>query len=234
MRTANFVPCTWIEDLKFDWSPYAPFGSRIYLPKDRVLFHYRQTRDTVYAVVQGRIRLSLTSEGGEEKTFVIIGKNGLLGEAGLYDGEEHVTNAIANVDSTLYAFRYPVFRNLLQSSTSLSEFCIANLGRKLQILTFQSMELTYTSAQHRVIRSLLELSGTYGTPDGATTRIAVRFTQQEMAGVVGVSRVTVAQVFRELTEQGLLERHEGHYVLPSPLHLTQLLVTDDKPKQLYF
>jgi len=231
VREPLFVPCTWIEDLHFDWAPYASIGKRIYLSKNSYLFHYGQTRDAVYALVQGRIRLSLTTLNGDEKTLLVVGKNGLLGEAGLYDGEEHVTNAVANVDSTLYSFSYPTFRELLKTSPYLSEFCIANLGRKLQILAIQSMELTYMSAQHRVIRSLLELAGTYGIARDAATQISVRFTQQEMAGVVGVSRVTVAQIFRDLTEQDMLRRSDGYYILMNRDALTAMLMAEERPRR---
>lgn len=207
------APCMWIEDLRFDWTPYLANGKPLTLRKNDYLFRYGEQCEAVYALLSGRVRLSLTTADGDERTFMVVGTHGLLGEAELNDIHEHVTSAVANVGCELVSFDHATFRMLMGSHPEVAGFCLKNLSRKMTILTFQALENTYASAQNRIVRALWDLASTYGQRRGSSILIDVKFTQQEMSSVVGVSRVTVAQAFKELCNTGLLERIEGKYVI---------------------
>jgi len=75
----------WIEDLRFDWAPYLAYGKSLTLRKNAYLFYYGERCEAVYVLLSGRIRLSLTTADGDERTFMVVGTHGLLGEAELSD-----------------------------------------------------------------------------------------------------------------------------------------------------
>ena len=63
------------------------------------------------------------------------------------------------------------------------------------------------------MRLLLRLADKYGRKAPDATIIELEITQQELADMVGASRVMVANVLRQLHEEGLVTRREGRYLL---------------------
>jgi CRP-like cAMP-binding protein len=72
--------------------------------------------------------------------------------------------------------------------------------------------LAYASAYKRVIANLLYLSRHFGERVGRTTLINYRFTHQDIASLVGVTRETASKTLEKLKEKGLL-RYANHKLL---------------------
>jgi len=60
---------------------------------------------------------------------------------------------------------------------------------------------------------LFRLAREHGEPCPEGTLIKIYLTQQEIASLVGASRVMVAQVLKELTTENYLCRGEKYYIL---------------------
>ena len=71
--------------------------------------------------------------------------------------------------------------------------------------------------------TLLRLAGQYGAPRSGGTLINLRFTHQEMADLLGVSRVSVSQCFQEFTRRGFLQKQGHFYLISDTQGLKQLL-----------
>lgn len=224
---------TWIEGFAFDWTPYNALGKRIHLAKNTYLFHQDDPVQSVYAVLEGRISLSLSNELGDEKTMMIVGANGLVGETGfLADSSTgHTAAAMMVSDGILVGFDRDTFHQLFMTHPHLAEFVWFSVNKKLSILAKQSVELSYATAQYRVVQLLLELADTYGVQTEHGTQISIKFTQQEMANLAGTTRVTVSQVFRLLSERQLLSRENGYICVASTEPLRNLL---ENPKASHF
>lgn len=220
-----------MEDLTFDWRSYLSLAEPIQIARETTVFEQFDVVTRIYVVESGRVRLCLTSADGDEKTIMIVGKNGVIGELGLFDSGEYVTTAITSSDSTLYAFNANTFKSLIETNPDLVTFILFNMSRKFRTLAMQSLDLSYTSAQYRVVKSLRELANTYGVPHELGTHIRIRFTHQEMANLAGTTRVTVAQVFGQLERSGLLQKVAGHIVITSLAQLEGLL---SSPKTSHF
>ncbi len=213
----------WIENLTFDWSLYSQHAKSITIAKNEILFAQEETIDQVFVVLKGRIRLAITNQLGEEKALLIIGRNGLVGDLGLYSAKVYLTSAVTATNCELLSFPTEDFGQLLHHHPELLQFYLLNLDKKFQVLTTQVVELSYRSAKSRVLHLLLQLATTYGIPEDERIRIGIRFTQQEMANVAGTSRVTVAQIFQLLKQQNLVTRENGYIYLNSATDLAKLI-----------
>lgn len=222
---------SWMESLVFDWTSYKPLGIGVQIRKDEPLFHEAQTASHVYTVISGRVRLCQMSPTGDEKTLLVVGANGLIGEIGLMEGTTYVTSAVGSTDSTLLALPLITFRQLFHHDSRFAEYVCQNLSKKAALLAQQATTLSYASAQYRIVNYLLELAHTFGAPHSAGVQIGIRFTHQEMANLVGTSRVTVAQVFSRLEVRKLVKKEGSFFYIPSTDALRQVL---DQPRVAQF
>ncbi|MFQ7853998.1 MAG: helix-turn-helix domain-containing protein [Flavonifractor plautii] len=51
-----------------------------------------------------------------------------------------------------------------------------------------------------------------GGPAGGV-RISIRFTHQDVAGIINTSRITTNKVMKRMEEEGILLKREGRYIL---------------------
>lgn len=80
----------------------------------------------------------------------------------------------------------------------------------------QILDLSFKQATHRIASQLLNLCHQYGKEHEKGVCISIHFTQQDIAGIVNASRVTVGNVFNMFMDQGLLVR-EGKYFIVTDL-----------------
>ncbi|WP_218276475.1 Crp/Fnr family transcriptional regulator, partial [Pseudomonas sp. FW305-BF6] len=65
----------------------------------------------------------------------------------------------------------------------------------------------------RVLTMLRQLATAYGTETKKGVTITIPFTHQELAYVIGSSRVSVSYVMNDLCEKGIIEKQKGRYTI---------------------
>ncbi|QQE80513.1 Crp/Fnr family transcriptional regulator [Alicyclobacillus sp. SO9] len=218
---------TWVESVSFDWKPYQAYGHTLSVAKHQYVFHEGGPVEYVFVVHSGRIRLCQLSSTGEEKTILVVGSNNLFGEVSAMQQDGYITSAVASCDSQLLRIPVQTFLSLFRSNSNFSEFICQSMSHKYKILSSQVTAISYTSAQYRVAQYVLELAQSYGESFETGVRISISFTHQEMANLVGTTRVTVAQIFGRLEELHMLIKDGSYFYIPSIENFRHLL---DNPK----
>jgi CRP/FNR family transcriptional regulator len=203
----------WIENLAFAWESVTSLGQRIHVKKDENVFIQDIEADYIYLIEEGRVRLFMISHTGEEKHIAIIGKNGIIGECGIFEKNTYICSAAASSDSVLIRISLPVFLKALEDDASLMKQVITMSQIKFQIVLMHTLQLSFSSAVQRIADSLIHLAVKYGEAEGNHIVITVSFTHQEMANLVGTSRVTVATVMKQMQNEGVLRKEMGKYVI---------------------
>ncbi|WP_061808985.1 Crp/Fnr family transcriptional regulator [Rossellomorea vietnamensis] len=205
----------WLEKLPFDWQDIEPFGQRMDCEKHHVIFRQEEKADAIYIVKKGRVRLFLTSEDGREKALTIIGQNGLLGECGISSSENYLTGAITAAPSTILKYPIRQFEEMLLEDKKKMKQWMELTNLKMNILTKSSLQLSFGPSRRRIIESLLHLALTFGRQDGEKSYIiSITFTHQELADLVGTTRVTVVNTLNKLIDEGFLLKKEKYYEIP--------------------
>jgi len=215
----------WMENLPYSWQEVTSLGQTIHLHKHDIVFHQDHTASHVFIVLSGRIRLFLTSPSGDEKAIAIVGQNGLLGECGLFDHPTYNNGAITASKATLLKIPAERFKKACSAHLTLAHQVLSFLDGKNRILASHTMQLSFYSATQRICFTLLQLGSTYGKAIDGKRLITVRFTHQELANVVGTSRVTVANTMKELERQNILSKEGGMYVIEKEKELYASVLT---------
>lgn len=168
------------------------------------MFTQADAPENVYYLRKGRIKLSVLREDGSEKTFFIIGENCTFGEAAVFDSEPFVATAAALEDSEVYAFSKRLLLQLMAGDPELSYALITSLSCKVGHLASQVEGLTFLDVKQRLARAIAVLSAQGSRPSGNQKRAEVQVTHQELAYMIGASRVAVSRALEELAREGKL------------------------------
>lgn len=204
----------WLDKLSFNWSYLEQYGKTIHLKKDENLFHNGDELSSIFLVKKGRIRLYLITVGGKEKTINVIGQNGIIGDHFLSGTTAHITNAIAVSDSTLIEISKELFERLTLEDKEFTKQWIKILSMKLELLTTTTFQLTFDSSIQRILNTFIQLSEVYGVPEeNGSIKILIKFTHQELADLIGTTRVTVSNTVKKLFDDELIYKKNGFYYI---------------------
>lgn len=205
---------TWLDNLTFNWDDLLDYGRKINLEKGDNLFYFEETVNNIYIVLSGRIRIYLITSKGKEKTIAVIGRNGLLGEQILQSNNTHITNGSAVTRSILLEIDKNIFMKKVLENELLTKQWLEMLSLKLELLTHVSIKLTYENSLINIVNAFLELANTYGERQGnGSIKISISFTHQELADLIGSSRVTVSNTIKLLNDSNVIFKRKGYYYI---------------------
>jgi CRP/FNR family transcriptional regulator, cyclic AMP receptor protein len=174
-----------------------------------VICHQGDLSRNVLVVSRGRVRVSRFALSGEETVLAVRGPGEIIGELSAVDGRRRSATLIA-VDSVC---------GMVITARALETLCRARPGITWAMLRVvasrqramvDQQDLRTGPSLHRVGAMLLDLAHR-----GADDLIAtVPLTQRELAGIVGISRETLARTLKVLRDAGIiLTRRNGIEIL---------------------
>ena len=177
-------------------------------PAKKHLLHSGQANRNVYIVDQGRVLIYLNHADGHEKTIMIAEQGCIFGvSSALFQTAVRIeAKAIMNVS----AFVLPIeeFRQRVKADGELAWSILTLYERKLRALSDQINMLSFEAPVKRVAKVLLWLGQDHGTETAKGVRLNIKLTQQEIGDITGLSRVSVANAFSLLFQEGALVKGE--------------------------
>ena len=204
------------------WAPLTEGRAPVQYRKKAILFHQEDAADAVFIVKSGRLRITSFQEDGAEKQLYIAEKGAMAGESSCLTGAAHQFSAVAIVDSLVWKVPAAELREAMEHDWQLTQRVISLLRRKNDVFYRQILDLSFKQATHRIASQLLNLCRQYGKEHEKGVRISIHFTQQDIAGIVNASRVTVGNVFNMFIDQGLLAREGKYFILTDPEAMRRL------------
>jgi CRP/FNR family cyclic AMP-dependent transcriptional regulator len=158
--------------------------------------------DRMYVLVEGVVKLYVSSRDGDIVELVRHHPPAVFGEVALLDGGRRSASAEAVERSTLLVVTRAELLRLLRSEEQVAEALLRLLGAIVRRTTRQVTDLVFLDLPGRVARQLLLLAEAGIGGAGATTR---PFTQGELATMVGGARQSVNQVLKSLEADGYIQ-----------------------------
>lgn len=179
-----------------------------------LLIQEGETGDTLYIVLQGRLRAFLGDDSGKELTLGTYGPLEYVGEMSLDGGPRS-----ANVEATEASTCAVVSRaTLLAYIADHPEFALELMGRlirRARLATESARSVALIDVYGRLVRLLNQLAG---EADGQGERaLRERMTHQELAQHLACSREMVSRLLKDLETGGYIAVRERR------LHLLKAL-----------
>lgn len=184
--------------------------------KGQIIFHEGDLGDTLYVVAEGRIKVFVTSEDGDEMVLATLRPPDTLGELAVIDGGPRSASAETLEPSTLLALTRPILLELLEGSRAITDALLRSIGKMVRRLTEQASDLVFLDLYGRVAKLLLGFADSCGQKQDDGILLDLAMTQTDLASMVGGSRQSVNQILRQFEKRGYVELRGRTIVIKQP------------------
>jgi CRP/FNR family transcriptional regulator, cyclic AMP receptor protein len=170
-----------------------------------LLIQEGESGDTIYIVLQGRLRAFLGDGNGKELTLGFYGAHEYVGEMSL-DGGPRSANVEAVEASTCSVISRTVLLDYIAGHPEFALELMARLIRRARLATQSAGSVALIDVYGRLVRMLNQLAG---APDEAgERRLNERLTHQELAQHLACSREMVSRLLKDLETGGYIAVRE--------------------------
>lgn len=161
--------------------------------------------EVAYVVRKGYVRVETTHPDGSRTVLTILGPGEIVGELSLVDLLGRSATVVAHDSTTVLVFDRAIFWTFLQTIPAMTYNLVGLLSRRLRLANSQVQALAALDVEARVARQLRVLAAEYGQADGdGVIELPFRLTQEDLADMVGASRVRVNQVLATYRREGTI------------------------------
>jgi len=165
---------------------------------------------SLYAVISGSVKMSISSADGRNAILNIIGPGEIFGEMALLDGGARSADAIANSNCELFVIDRREFIPFVKSQPALAMKFIELLCERLRRTSDQVEQIILQNLPGRLASALLRLSEKHKfAPQGRTIAI----TQQEISEMVGMTRESINKQLRAWAARDWVRLEHGAIVV---------------------
>ena len=165
---------------------------------------------SLYAVISGTVKMSISSPDGRNAILNIIGPGEIFGEIALLDGGARSADAIANSNCELFVIDRREFIPFVKSQPALAMKFIELLCERLRRTSDQVEQIILQNLPGRLASALLRLSEKHEfAPQGRT----IAMTQQEISEMVGMTRESINKQLRAWAARSWVRLEHGAIVV---------------------
>lgn len=166
-----------------------------------------------HQVVTGRVRIFMSRPDGHERVIAYGEAGASVGEAGCFDGLPRYASCVAVVDSEVLWISRDAVIGAARADPAIMLEVARRIAHKQRVLSMQ-VAADGLSAAGRVVVLLAHLAEAYGQErGGASVRLRVRLAVDELAQLVGMTRVTMSRELSRLVAEGLVAKEGRGIVL---------------------
>ena len=177
-------------------------ASTLKLGADQFVFHLGDACEAFVILLDGRVRVQLTSAAGREVTLYRIEPGGscLLTTSCLFSRDQYPAEAFTETAIRALAVPRAVFEELLEQSTAFRDYVFDGFARRLTDVIGRIKAVALTPIEARLGATLLRLH------DSGQSNI----THQALAVELGTAREVVSRHLKRMEANGWLRLGRGH------------------------
>jgi CRP/FNR family transcriptional regulator, cyclic AMP receptor protein len=160
-----------------------------------------------------KVKLGHHAASGDMQALFILGPGDSFGELACLGQFPRVVDAEAVGKLEMIWISDTTMTAAIARSPAMSGALVMVLSQQLQEALDRLIVFRNMPAPKRLAQNLLALT------EGKHAPVKLGIRQQELAELVGVSRMTIASALAQLEELGLVTRHYRHLVVTDPVRL---------------
>jgi CRP-like cAMP-binding protein len=183
---------------------------------DQVIFSRGDTGPDVHMVAEGRVRLSVLNPEGRVLAFNNATRGDIFGEIAALDGGVRSADATAMTQVRTYALPAATVLKICTTEPAAAQATIRFLCGRIRVTSAQVEDIALHSITVRIARFFLQLCKSQGAGAARQATLDLRFTQAELADLLGASRQKTNLALSNLTQAKAISRRKGTYTCNVP------------------
>jgi len=179
------------------------------------IFSANDEADGMRIILDGQVRVWLADRDGRELTLGFMEPGDTFGEVAILDGLPRSANATATEDTTCLFLPSHAVETAMNTDIALSRCLIHSLCELLRRNLGTITSFAFIDLKGRLANLLYELALAYGDIQDGRATILRRFSQTELALLLGVSREAVNKRLKIMLDDGFVEMNNGVITIPS-------------------
>lgn len=172
--------------------------------KGHYLCYQGDPGDRLFVIASGRVKVTFTSEHGDEMVLVTLGVHEVIGELAVIDEGPRSASVVAIVPTTVLMLSRPVLLRLMGSQPAVLSALLISLGSTVRRLTETVGDLVFLDLGAQLAKLLVRLAEN-NVRHGERPVLDLGLTQSDLAGMIGGSRPAVNRALQMLGSRGLLK-----------------------------
>ena len=183
------------------------------------IFHAGDEGATMYIILRGAIKIFVPAIDGREVVLAVHRAGDLFGEMALLDAEPRSASASTMEDTEMATLNRTDFHEVLERHPEAQRAIIEVLVERLRA-TNQSIQDAYLlDVPGRLARRLMLIADEHGNDTERGRDIGLRVSQQELANMIGASRVAVNKQLQAWRQRGIVDVTRQRVVILKPAAL---------------
>jgi CRP-like cAMP-binding protein len=190
------------------------------LKRGATLFAKGDPGHSLYAVLSGTVKISVSSPDGRNAILNLIGAGEVFGEISVLDGRVRSADAIANTNCEILVIDRRDFLPFVHSQPALAMKFIELLCGRLRWTSDQVEQIILQDLPGRLASALLGLTEKRKLENASRT---IAITQQEISEMVGMTRESINKQLRAWAARDWLRLEHGAIVVLNADPLRELV-----------
>ncbi|WP_129688627.1 Crp/Fnr family transcriptional regulator [Gottfriedia acidiceleris] len=166
-----------------------------------IIFMQDELLDRVFFIHTGTVKIYKTDANGKEQIVSVLQEGEMFPHAGFFRKGTFPANAEVIENAQLIVTPINDFEKILISYPELCIKMFRVLGEKIVDLQHRLEEKILHNTYEQVIMLLIRLSKSNGEKIGDSYKITTKFTNTELANMIGTSRETVSRTLTQLRKK---------------------------------
>lgn len=186
---------------------------RIELRAGQRLWSDGDAASDVFVLAEGAILISRIGPEGDELIIKIYVDGEVLGKIDALAGAERTTDATAVEPSLCFALPVQKLLDLMDRNPGLARRLLRDVSETSRGQLEAISDIVFHDIRERVALKLLELARSNGEPTQSGTRITLRISQSQLAGMVAASRANVNRALATFMARGDVTHRRGYFTI---------------------
>lgn len=178
-----------------------------------------QDKDKVFLLKTGRVEIYQLSPDGKKIIIDVLGAGSVFGDLGISEPQEHFIEA--TTDSFVCIMPKKEFFETVTKHSEIAMVLVRELFSKVIESEKQVAALASDNLITKVNNLLLRLAKKHGEVKDDKVVISTKFTHEQLAEMIGVSRPTMTELLNKLEQQGIIKR-KGKIISYHPQKLAKM------------
>jgi CRP-like cAMP-binding protein len=180
--------------------------------RDQVIFSQGDAADSVFFLLDGRIKVVVLSAQGKEAATGLVNSGQFFGDGCLVGDDTRCATTIAMRDCVVASISKPLMIETLRSEPDFAELFMRHLLLRNRGMEEDLIDQLFNSSEKRLARLLLRLSK-LDNDEGAQP-IAPHISQETLAEMIGTTRSRVSFFMNKFRKLGLISYDRNIEVHP--------------------